>query len=60
MKDIVDYAMPMMQLEKSLRQIHDLCLQKRYLEASEQVNHVEYHVNLLRKNLICMQLEEQR
>lgn len=57
---IVDYAMPMMQLEKALREIHDLCLQKRYMEASQQVNNLEYHVNLLRKNLICMQLEEDR
>lgn len=60
MKDIVDYAMPMMKLEKSLREIHDLCLQKQYMEASKQVNDLEYHINLLRKNLICMQLEEKR
>lgn len=30
---VVDYAMPMMKIEKLMRRIHDLCLEQNYGEA---------------------------
>ena len=32
---VVDYAEPMIKLEKLLRKIHDKCLEKKYAEADE-------------------------
>lgn len=38
MKDdlIVDYAMPLMKVERFAKKIHDLCLEHKYEEAQEQ------------------------
>lgn len=33
---IVDYAMPLMKVERAARKIHDLCLEHKYEEAQEQ------------------------
>ena len=32
---VVDYAQPMIKLEKLMRRIHDLCLEKDYLAAAD-------------------------
>ena len=32
---VIDYAEPMIKLEKLLRSIHDKCLEKKYTEANE-------------------------
>ena len=34
---IVDYAMPLMKIERAAKKIHDLCLEHEYEEAQEQV-----------------------
>ena len=56
--EIVDYAMPMMKIETLMREIHDLCLEHKYWEASTLVNDVEFQSALLRKNLHQMQQKE--
>ena len=33
---IVDYAMPLMNIERAAKQIHDLCLEHKYEEAKEE------------------------
>jgi hypothetical protein len=35
MTELIDYAMPMMKIEKLMRQIHDLCLEGSYDEAGK-------------------------
>lgn len=32
---VVDYAMPLIKIEKLMRNIHDKCLDKQYADASE-------------------------
>lgn len=53
---LVDYAMPLMKMEALLREIHDLCLDKKYGEASQYINDLEFQAALLRKNLHQMEL----
>ena len=55
--DIVDYAMPMMKIETLLREVHDLCLEHKYGQASTLINDVEFQAALLRKNLHQMELK---
>lgn len=33
---VIDYAMPLMKVERFAKKIHDLCLEQRYEEAQEQ------------------------
>ena len=56
LKMLVDYAMPLMKMEALLREIHDLCLDKKYGEASQHINSLEFEAALLRKNLHQMEL----
>lgn len=56
--EIVDYAMPMMRIEALMREIHDLCLENQYGQASAYINDVEFQVALLRKNLHQMELDK--
>lgn len=58
MNEIVDYAMPLMQIEKLTKKVHDLCLDKRYLDAANEIVSIEYQAAILRENLISMQVKE--
>lgn len=58
-EEITDYAMPLMIIEKQTKKVHDLCLDKQYMKAAEELISMEYQLALLRKNLIAMQLEKQ-
>ena len=55
--EIVDYAMPMMKIETLMREIHELCLQREYGQASTYINDIEFQAALLRKNLHQMELK---
>lgn len=33
--DLIDYAMPLMKIERMAKRIHDLCLEHKYEEARE-------------------------
>lgn len=35
--NLIDYAMPLMKIERFAKQIHNLCLEHKYEEAQEQV-----------------------
>lgn len=35
--NIIDYAMPLMKVERFAKEIHDLCLEHKYKEAQERV-----------------------
>lgn len=52
---VVDYAMPMMLMEKALRKAHDLCLQNRYGEARELAVQIAAEARLLQQTLRLME-----
>jgi hypothetical protein len=52
--EIIDYAMPMMRIEKMLRQAHDLCLEHRYAEAREVALHIGTEARILQHALSIM------
>lgn len=54
MKEIIDYAMPLMKLEKLNRQMHDMCLAGDYLGACELTQHVLVEARILAASLALM------
>jgi hypothetical protein len=54
--EIVDYAMPMMKIEKYLRQIHDLALARKYEEASQVCLSLTTESRILSSSLHIMQM----
>jgi len=57
--EIVDYAMPMMKIEKLMRRIHDLCLQHKYADAEALCAELTAESRILSASLAIMQ-ENQR
>lgn len=57
MENIIDYAMPMMIMEKALRKAHDLCLQHKYGEARELAVQIAAEARLLQQTLRLMEEE---
>ncbi len=57
MENIIDYAMPMMIMEKALRKAHDLCLENRYGEARELAVQIAAEARLLQQTLRLMEEE---
>jgi hypothetical protein len=53
--EIVDYAMPMMRIEKYLRQIHDLCLKGDYAVAADLCPLMAVESRYLGASLVLMQ-----
>lgn len=58
MSELVDYAMPLMQIDTQARIVHDYCLDKQYVHALDHVLQMELALATLRRNLILMQLKE--
>lgn len=57
--EIIDYAMPMMQIEQLMRRIHDHCLNKKYEEASDLCPHIIAEARMLSAALALMSTEQQ-
>ena len=53
--EVIDYAMPMMKIEKLLRKAHDLCLEHRYAEAREVALHLGTEARILQHTLSIME-----
>ena len=53
-EDIIDYAMPLMNIERLARQIHDLCLEHWYEEAREEALHLGAEARVLQHTLTIM------
>lgn len=53
--EIIDYAMPLMKLERLLKEIHDLCLDKKFEEARQKSMMVMVEAGVLQHNLTLMQ-----
>lgn len=58
MNNITDYASHLIKMERLMRQLHDLCLEKKYLEASDLTQHVAVESRILSAALALMHEEE--
>lgn len=54
-EDIIDYAMPLMKIERLAKEIHDLCLEQRYEDAREGALHLGTEARVLQHTLTIMQ-----
>lgn len=54
-EEIVDYAMPLIKIERMAKEIHDLCLEHKYEEAGEQTLHLLAESRVLKHTLTIMQ-----
>ncbi len=56
--DIVDYAMPLMNIERLARATHDRCLERNYKEAEDTALKIGVEVRILIASLALMQGKE--
>lgn len=56
--EIVDYAMPLIRIERMTKQAHELCLEKKYDEANEVALKIGVEVRILCATLAIMQGKE--
>ena len=56
--DIIDYAMPMMRIEQHMKQVHALCLDKKYKEAGEIGPFIIAEARMLTAALALMESKE--
>lgn len=56
--EIVDYAMPLMNIERLARECHDLCLSKDYEAANELALKIGVEARILSASLAIMQGKE--
>jgi len=54
-ENLIDYAMPMMKIEKMLRQIHDLCLGNDYASAQKLCAFIAVESRVLSASLAIME-----
>jgi hypothetical protein len=59
-EEVIDYAMPLMKIERFAKEIHDLCLHYKYEEAREQTLHLLAEARVLQHTLTIMNEKEQR
>jgi hypothetical protein len=57
---LVDYAMPLMRVERLAKQIHDLCLDGKYEEARENAMQLVVESRLLQTTLRYMSEEQEK
>lgn len=57
-EDIIDYAMPLMNIERMAREIHDLCLEHKYEDAAEIALHLTAESRVLKHTLTIMNDKE--
>lgn len=53
--DLIDYAMPLMNIESMAREIHDLCLEHKYGEAQEVARFLNAETRVLIHTLHIME-----
>lgn len=57
-EEVTDYAMPLMNIERMAKQIHNHCLNNDYAGASELTLHLGAEVRILSASLAIMQNKE--
>ncbi len=56
--EIIDYAMPLMNIDRMVRECHDLCLEHKYEEANEIALSIGVEARILSASLAIMQGKE--
>lgn len=59
MNELMDYAMPLMQMEKANKRIHDLCLDRKYQEAIQILQNIRPMLIQLEVSLKVLQRKEE-
>jgi hypothetical protein len=59
MNDLNDYAMPLINIERYAKEVHELCLEHRYVEARELTMKLTVESRLLQHTLQIMAEETQ-
>lgn len=57
--DIIDYAMPLMRIERTAKEIHELCLNRKYVEAQQIAQNLCVESRLLQHVLHIMDKKEE-
>ena len=57
--ELIDYAMPLMNIESMAREIHNLCLEHKYGEAQEVARFLNAETRVLIHTLHIMEEKEQ-
>ena len=55
---VTDYAMPLMEIERMARAIHDLCLEHKYGQARELTTHLGVETRILQATLALLEEKE--
>jgi predicted SpoU family rRNA methylase len=55
---ITDYAMPLIKIERMVKEIHDLCLDHKYEEARELTTHLGVENRILQATLAILEEKE--
>lgn len=58
-EEIIDYAMPLINIERMTKEVHNICLQRGYKEAHELTLKLGVEVRVLLHTLKIMQEKEQ-
>lgn len=56
--EVIDYAMPLMNIERLAKECHNLCLEQRYDEANEVALKLGVEARILSASLAIMQGKE--
>ena len=54
-RELIDYAHPLISIESLLREIHDLCLARKYLEAEKKAKELQEKAIKLQYTLVLME-----
>lgn len=57
-ENILDYAMPMIKIERLMRVVHDECLQQKYGRAAELIPDLIAEVRVLQASLAIMEADK--
>jgi hypothetical protein len=55
---VTDYAMPLIEIERMTKSIHDLCLEHKYGQARELTTHLGVEVRILQATLALLEEKE--
>ena len=55
---VTDYAMPLIEIERMTKSIHDLCLERKYGQARELTTHLSVETRILQATLALLEEKE--
>lgn len=55
---VIDYAMPLMQIEKMTKRVHEMCLEKQYTQAADMMPMLIAEARVLQATLAIMETKQ--